>query len=102
MPKGILGKKLGMTQIFTEDGALVPVTVVEAGPCPVVQKKTEESDGYSAIQIGFQERVEHKANKPQQGHFGKSGLKPHKYLRELRAQTSAEIADVNVGDQITV
>jgi large subunit ribosomal protein L3 len=102
MPKGILGKKLGMTQIFTESGALVPVTVIEAGPCPVIQKKTEETDGYNAIQIGFGPRPENKVNRPQRGHFQKAGVQPQRYLRELRAKDSSEIAEVNVGDEITV
>ena len=76
MPKGILGKKLGMTQIFTETGVLLPVTVIEAGPCPVVQVKTEATDGYNAIQIGFDEKPERRTTKPLRGHFAKAGVKP--------------------------
>ncbi|NLN17530.1 MAG: 50S ribosomal protein L3 [Firmicutes bacterium] len=102
MPKGILGRKLGMTQIFTETGVLLPVTVIEAGPCPVVQVKTEASDGYNAIQIGFEEKPERRTTKPLQGHFAKAGLKPCRVLRELRAEDAAELDGVNVGQEITV
>ncbi|MBO8126524.1 MAG: 50S ribosomal protein L3 [Firmicutes bacterium] len=84
MPKAILGKKIGMTQIYTEDGAAIPVTVVEAGPCPVVQQKTEEKDGYNAIQIGFGEVADKHVNKPLKGHFAKAGVEPRKYIREVR------------------
>ena len=75
MSKGILGKKIGMTQVF-DDGRAVPVTVVEAGPCFVVQKKTVDNDGYNAIQVGFVNKKEKYVNKPLQGHFAKAGLKP--------------------------
>lgn len=84
MAKGILGKKIGMTQVFVSGGYAVPVTVVEAGPCVVVQKKTVATDGYDAIQLGFAEQKERLVNKPMKGHFSKSGLKPCKFLRELR------------------
>ena len=84
MPKGILGRKVGMTQIFTGTGLAIPVTVIEAGPCFVVQKKTPEKDGYTAIQIGFGEKRENLFNKPLKGHFNKSGVRPLRYLRELR------------------
>ena len=84
MKKAILGKKLGMTQVFLDDGRVVPVTVVEAGPCQVVQKKTAEIDGYSAVQVGFGEIGEKKLNQPRQGHFKKAGVPCRCYLRELR------------------
>lgn len=86
MPKGILGRKVGMTQIFTGTGLAIPVTVIEAGPCYVVQKKTPEKDGYTAIQIGFGEKRENLFNKPLKGHFNKSGVRPLRYLRELRVE----------------
>ena len=90
MKKGIVGKKIGMTQIFTEDGRLIPVTVIEAGPCPVVQKKTAENDGYEAIQVGFDAYAENRAeklvNKPLKGHFAKAGVAPTRRLRELRLE----------------
>ena len=99
MAKGIIGKKIGMTQIFTENGAVVPVTVVQAGPCVVVQKKTVESDGYNAIQIGFEEILsEKKVNKPMAGHFKKANVKPMKYLREIRVDN---IDDYSVGQAIS-
>lgn len=82
----ILGKKVGMTQIFTENGESVPVTVIEAGPCIVVQKKTAERDGYAAVQLGFGEKRENLFNKPQKGHFAKAGVKPKRYLREVRVE----------------
>ena len=97
MKKGILGKKIGMTQIFKEDGSLIPVTVVEAGPCSVVQKKTVETDGYSAVQLGFGEKKEKKTNKPAKGHFAKAGVAPKRYLREFRLDGAEEM---NVGDEI--
>ena len=88
MIKGIIGKKLGMTQLFDESGRVVPVTVIEAGPCTVVQKKTVERDGYSAIQVGFKTLTESRAkklkNKPEQGHFKKAGVAATRYLREFR------------------
>ena len=88
MKKAILGTKVGMTQLFLEDGRVVPVTVVEAGPCTVVQKKTVERDGYSAIQVGFKTLAESRAkklkNKPEQGHFKKAGVAATRYLREFR------------------
>ena len=88
MVKGIIGKKVGMTQLFDENGKVVPVTVIEAGPCTVVQKKTVERDGYSAIQVGFKTLTESRAkklkNKPEQGHFKKAGVAATRYLREFR------------------
>jgi len=86
MPKGIIGRKVGMTQVFTGEGQAVPVTVVEAGPCVVVQKKTEANDGYTAVQLGFGEKKERLFNKPLKGHFGRAGVKPLRFLRELRVE----------------
>lgn len=84
MPKGILGKKVGMTQVFNSAGRLIPVTVVEAGPCVVVQRKSMETDGYNAVQLGLEEKKEKTVNKPMIGHFAKSGEGPRRYLREVR------------------
>ena len=93
MKKAIVGKKLGMTQIFLQDGRLVPVTVIQAGPCTVVQKKTMEKDGYEAVQFGFdaipENRVEKLVNKPDAGHFKKAGVAPMRTLREFRLDDSA-------------
>ena len=96
MNKGLIGKKLGMTQIFDEQGKVIPVTVIEAGPCVVAQVKTVESDGYNAIQLGFGDVKESKVNKPEKGHFTKSKLPLKKHLREFRLE---EIS-YNVGDEI--
>ena len=85
MAKGILGKKLGMTQIFTDDGHAIPVTVIEAGPCVVVQKKAMEKDGYYASQLGFGDIRERLVNKPDMGHFKRHKVRPVRYLREFRA-----------------
>lgn len=93
MLKAILGKKIGMTQIFTEEGAMIPVTVVEAGPCVVTQVKTEESDGYKAIQVGFGEVKEKLINKPTMGQFKKTGIDAKKYLREFRTEEEFKIGD---------
>lgn len=98
MAKGILGKKIGMTQIFETDGRLIPVTVVEAGPCLVVQNKTEETDGYHAVQLGFGEVKEARVNKPLKGHFAKAGVTPVKFVKELRLTGPSEYA---IGDKIT-
>ena len=93
MKKAIIGKKLGMTQIFLPDGRLVPVTVIQAGPCTVVQKKTVENDGYEAVQFGFDQVPENRAaklvNKPEAGHFAKAGVKPMRTLREFRLDDCA-------------
>ena len=86
MKKAIIGKKLGMTQIFTENGAVVPVTVIEAGPCVVVQKKTTETDGYNAIQVGYEDVSEKHVNKPAKGHFAKAGVSAKKHLTEFRLE----------------
>ena len=90
MAKGILGKKIGMTQIFEADGKMIPVTVVEAGPCLVVQNKTEETDGYNAVQLGFGELKEKHTNQPMKGHFDKAGVTPVKFVRELRLSAPSE------------
>ena len=97
MKKAIVGKKLGMTQFFDQNGNVVPVTVIEAGPCSVAQKKTAENDGYDAVQIGFGEMKASKVNKPMKGHFGKNDVAPKKVLREFRLE---DTASVNVGDII--
>lgn len=88
MKKAILGKKLGMTQIFTDDGRALPVTVVEAGPCVVVQKKTVERHGYSAVQVGFGDVREKLVNKPQKGQFAKAGAQVKRYLREFKFENA--------------
>ncbi len=95
MKKGLIGKKIGMTQIFDEKGNVVPVTVVEAGPCVIVQKKTIENDGYEAVQVGFGDQKASRVNKPMKGHFAKNDVAPKKVLKEFRLES---IADVNVGD----
>ena len=97
MQKAIIGKKIGMTQLFDENGMVVPVTVVEAGPCVVVQKKTVESDGYQAVQVGFGEVKDKHLTKPEKGHFEKAGVAPKKTLREFRLDS---IENINVGDII--
>ena len=101
MNKAILGKKIGMTQIFLADGRLVPVTVVEAGPCVVTQIKTKATDGYEAVQVGFGELAEERAkklkNKPELGHFAKAGVSATRYLRELRLD---DITPYQVGQSI--
>ena len=103
MKKAIVGKKIGMTQIFTEDGRLVPVTVIEAGPCTVVQTKTVESDGYTAVQVGFGEMTEKRAErlltKPVKGHFKKAGVVAKRVLREFRFD---DCSGYKVGDVLTV
>ena len=97
MQKGIIGKKIGMTQIFDENGKVVPVTVVEAGPCVVSQKKTVENDGYAAVQIGFGDLKAHKVKKPLAGHFAKANVAPKRTLREFRFD---DIDAYNVGDLV--
>ncbi|ONI46778.1 50S ribosomal protein L3 [Candidatus Epulonipiscioides saccharophilum] len=84
MKKAIMAKKIGMTQIFDENANLIPVTVLEAGPCTVVQKKTKENDGYEAVQVGFVDKKERATIKPEKGHFDKAGVKPKRYLKEFR------------------
>lgn len=95
--KSILGKKIGMTQIFLENGDVIPVTVLEAGPVNVIQKKTEEVDGYSAIQVGYCEKAEKKLNKPLKGHFAKAGTDAKKYIREVRV---ADVDAYEVGQEL--
>jgi len=99
MSKFILGKKIGMTQVFDENGIVIPVTVIQAGPCAVVQKKTVENDGYTAIKLGFEDVPEKKLNKPEKGLFSKINVTPKKYLRELRTE---DIDKFEVGQQINV
>ena len=97
MNKAIIGRKVGMTQLFAEDGRMIPVTVVEAGPCPVVQVKTVENDGYAALKLGFIETSEKALTKPELGQFKKAGVKPHKVLKEIRvanAETYAVGAEI--------
>ena len=98
MKKAIIGKKVGMTQIFDEAGKVIPVTVIEAGPCVVVQKKTIENDGYEAVQLGFEEVEAKKLNKPEIGHLNKAGDKLLKHLKEFRLE---DCSGLNVGDVVT-
>ena len=95
--KTIMGKKVGMTQIFTQTGESIPVTVIEAGPCIIVQKKKAERDGYSAVQLGCGDKRENLFNKPQKGHFDKAGVKPKRYLREVRID---DVDAYEVGQEI--
>ena len=89
MNKAIIGRKVGMTQIFTPEGKVIPVTVVEAGPCPVVQIKSVEKDGYAAVKLGFDETSEKRVNKPDLGQFKKAGVKPQKVLKEFAASPTS-------------
>ena len=93
--KAIIGNKVGMSQIFDENGRVIPVTVIEAGPCAVVQKKTVEKDGYASVQLGFEDVAERKLTKPEKGHLDKAGVAPKKYLREFDLENAAEL---NIGD----
>lgn len=97
MMKGILGKKLGMTQVFAADGKCIPVTVVETGPCVVLQKKSIETDGYNALQLGFGEKKTHRTSKPEMGHFKKAGKGAFAHVREIRMDS---VDDYKIGDQI--
>lgn len=99
MVKTLLGKKVGMTRIFGEKGRMIPVTLVEAGPCPVVQRKSSETDGYEAVQLGFGEKKAKRVSKPMQGHYAKAGVAPVRVLREIRVEPDSEL---NVGDAVTV
>jgi len=99
MKKGMIGKKVGMTQVFAKDGKLIPVTVIQASPCQVVQRKSVDKDGYNAIQLGFERIEEKKANKPMAGHFKKAGAVPARYLREFRFESSEGF---DLGKNITV
>ncbi len=108
--KGILGKKVGMTQIFDENGVVVPVTIIEAGPCFITQRKTQDKDGYDAIQLGFGEIKEQKVNKPIAGHLKKSGAPAIKYMREFKVKNPEDYEDgqkidvsvFSVGDRVDV
>lgn len=108
--KGILGKKIGMTQIFSEAGEMIPVTVIEAGPCVVTQLKTEETDGYKAVQLGFEDQKEHRLTKPERGHFAKAGVACKKYLGEFRLDEdenyevgqTVSAADFEVGAKLDI
>lgn len=95
--KGILGRKLGMTQVFTEDGDVVPVTVIEAGPCVVLQKRVLDKDGYEAIQLGFADKKASRATKPEIGHAAKAGTAPKRYIREIRG---VNVEEYEVGQQV--
>ncbi|WP_025715683.1 50S ribosomal protein L3 [Paenibacillus sp. 1-18] len=95
--KGILGKKLGMTQVFTPEGNVLAVTVIEAGPCVVLQKKDQENDGYEAIQLGFSDKKEKRSNKPEAGHTKKANTAPKRYVRELRG---IDLAAYEVGQEL--
>jgi len=97
MVKAIIGKKVGMTQIFDDNGKVLPVTVIQAGPCVVVQKKTEENDGYNAVQLGFQDVKDRRLTKPQAGHLKKAAVPAKKYLKEFRLDDSSELS---VGDEL--
>lgn len=97
MKKGIIGKKVGMTQIFNENGNVIPVTVIEAGPCVVAQVKTSLKEGYDAIQLGFGDVKEKHTNKPEQGHFAKNNLATKKHLREFRLES---VEGINAGDEV--
>ena len=97
MKKAIIGKKVGMTQIFDEMGKVIPVTVIEAGPCVVVQKMTKEKEGYTAVQLGFEEVGEKKLSKPEQGHLKKAGVNPVKHLKEFRLEDDSKL---EVGDVV--
>lgn len=99
MKKAILGRKIGMTQIFDENGKVVPVTVIQAGPCPVIQKKTVEKDGYDAIQVGFEDKREKLVNKPMKGQFNKAGVSPKRFIKELRLEDTSAY---EVGQEINV
>ncbi|OYD06534.1 50S ribosomal protein L3 [Paludifilum halophilum] len=95
--KGLLGKKLGMTQVFTEDGTLIPVTVISAGPCTILQKKEKASDGYESVQLGFADKKEHRANRPETGHAKKAGAVPKRFVREIRGMNPA---DYELGQEV--
>ena len=97
MVKAIIGKKIGMTQIFDDKGKVIPVTVIEAGPCVVVQKKTAENDGYMSVQLGFQDIKEQRLTKPEKGHLKKAGVPARKHLKEFRLEDASAL---NVGDEV--
>lgn len=95
--KAIIGKKVGMSQIFDENGHVIPVTVIEAGPCVVTMKKTAEKDGYESVQLGYEDVPERKLNKPEMGHLTKAGVSPKKHLKEFKLENAAEL---NIGDLV--
>ena len=99
MTLGLIGKKLGMTQIFDQNGVLIPVTIIEAGPCPILNKKEDEKDGYRALKLGFEKKPERKVKKPDAGIFKKLGLTPLRIIREFRVD---DISEFNVGDSLDV
>jgi len=99
MKRFILGKKIGMTQIFNQDGLAIPITVIEAGPCAVVQKKTVETDGYNSVKVGFEEVTERKINKPKKGLFSKVKVTPRRHLREFRVD---DVSSFEIGHEIKV
>ncbi|WP_332649158.1 50S ribosomal protein L3 [Lysinibacillus sp. 54212] len=99
MAKGILGRKIGMTQVFAENGDLIPVTVIEAAPNVVLQKKTAETDGYEAIQVGFEDKRVKLSNKPEQGHVAKANTAPKRFIREFR---NVNVAEYEVGQEVKV
>jgi large subunit ribosomal protein L3 len=99
MKKAIIGTKIGMTQVFTEEGTMVTVTVIKAGPCAIVQVKTVENDGYSAVQLGFDDKKENRTNKCQKGHYEKSGVAPKKVLKEMKFDNAEEY---NLADEVKV
>ena len=101
MPIGILGRKLGMTQMFDAENNAIPVTVIEAGPCPIVQKKTVKTDKYNAVQVGFLDKKRQRVTKPELGHFDKANVPAKRYLREFR-MTDEEITQYEVGGEIKV
>ena len=99
MSIGVLGKKVGMTQVFDEDGRAVPVTIIEAGPCPVVEIRTQEKNKYTALQLGFDDKKPSRVNKPMKGYFSKQGVTPKRWLREFRVD---DVTPYSVGQEITV
>jgi large subunit ribosomal protein L3 len=100
MLSGLIGRKVGMTQIFSAEGEIIPVTAIEAGPCWIVQKKTQERDGYTAVQLGFQDKKMKHTTKPLQGHFQKSGVSPKRWLREFRVDV-ATLDEIQEGQEVT-
>jgi len=96
MQKGLIGKKIGMTQLFDDNGNFIPVTVIEAGPCAVVQKKTQETDGYEAVQLGFGDVKPNRVNKPMKGHFAKHDVAPKKVLREFKLADTASMTEGDI------
>jgi large subunit ribosomal protein L3 len=100
MLSGLIGRKVGMTQIFSAEGEVIPVTAIETGPCWIVQKKTQERDGYTAIQLGFQDKKMKHTTKPLQGHFQKSGVSPKRWLREFRVD-GATLDEIQEGQEVT-